>query len=259
MRLLIALSDAALLHAVCGCLQDGTWEIDSTADGRDVLARADRCDMLVLHRCLPGMDGYTAGELLWRDPPICPPRILLIAPPEFLKQRPKWADGVLHSGVSSEGIARMTALIAKKPLPALAAAHRVQIASAVDAFLDELALGSTLKGRIYVAWLLERMIPSPMLSQQSISMLYQSCALAHATTAAAVERSLRVAVERVFTQGDLHSIERFFGDAADPERGKLTNRAFLLHASRHLRYSLTAARSPNKSEMHHSPAAPTSV
>ena len=77
----------------------------------------------------------------------------------------------------------------------------------------------------------------------------------------AVERCLRVAVESVFTQGSMRGIERFFGATVDPERGKPTNRAFLLQASQQIRldHSLADTRSPNSSEMHHSPAAPTRV
>ena len=59
----------------------------------------------------------------------------------------------------------------------------------------------------------------------------------------------------------MQGIERFFGATVDPEKGKPTNRAFLVQAASELRraYSLADARSPNKSVMHHNPAAPTSV
>ena len=90
---------------------------------------------------------------------------------------------------------------------------------------------------------------------------YRLCARAFGTTPTAVERCLRVAVESVFTQGSMRGIERFFGATVDPERGKPTNRAFLLQASQQIRldHSLADTRSPNSSEMHHSPAAPTRV
>lgn len=259
MRLLLALPDQALCRAVELALQDGTWEMECCVSGSAVLCGAARCDVLVLHSCLCGLDGCAAGDQLALDPPLCPPRVLLAAPPEFLRSRPAWADAVVHSGVSAEGIARLIAAIAKKPLPSLAAAHRADIAAAVEDFLNALGLTQALKGRIYAAWLLRQLVPSPLWEQESMNTLYLSCARAHSTSAAAVERSLRVAVERVFTHGSLRSIECFFGDAADPDRGKLTNRAFLLCACHRLRYSLTAARSPNSSEMHHSPAAPTRV
>ena len=97
-----------------------------------------------------------------------------------------------------------------------------------------------------------------------MSQWYGQCAKVHHTSAAAVERCLRVAVESVFTQGSLQGIERCFGATVDPEKGKPTNRAFLLKAARLLRrrmadYSFTDTRSLNSSEMHHRPAAPTSV
>ena len=117
------------------------------------------------------------------------------------------------------------------------------------------------KGRAYAAWLLEHLAPSPGVEERSMGQLYRSCARAFGTTPTAVERCLRVAVESVFTQGSMRGIERFFGATVDPERGKPTNRAFLLQASQQIRldHSLADTRSPNSSEMHHSPAAPTRV
>lgn len=98
-----------------------------------------------------------------------------------------------------------------------------------------------------------------MLEELPLCQLYHTCADAFHTTPASVERALRVAVESVFTQGSMQGIERFFGATVDPERGKPTNRAFLIQAAQQLRHSLTTACSVNSSEMHHSPAAPTMV
>ena len=73
--------------------------------------------------------------------------------------------------------------------------------------------------------------------------------------------ALMLPVESVFTQGSMRGIERFFGATVDPDRGKPTNRAFLLQASQQIRldHSLADTRTPNSSELHHSPAAPTRV
>lgn len=259
MRLLIALPDMMLAWEIRSALLDAFDDIALFSDASRLNAEAHRFDLIALHHCLPGLDGRSAGEALALNPPLCPPRVLFIAPPEFLRLRPRWADAVLHHGVSAQGIAAVLRVLAKKPLPKLAAAHEQTAASAVASFLDDLSVDQRLKGRMYADWMLRRLIVSPMLESWPVSQLYHACAQAFSATPAAVERCLRVAVESLFTQGSLTVIERFFGEAADPERGKLTNRAFLLQSCRWLRYSLTAARSPNSSEMHHSPAAPTRV
>lgn len=140
-----------------------------------------------------------------------------------------------------------------------AATRREQTAQAVERFLDALSLKKRLKGRAYAAWLLRLMVPSPMLEDSRYASSIRHARRQFHTTPASVERALRVAVESVFTQGSMRGIERFFGATVDPERGKPTNRAFLLQAAQQLRYSLTTACSANSSEMHHSPAAPTMV
>lgn len=259
MRLLIALSDPAPAWEIISALSDICAEAAVVTDGAQLDRRLCCCDLAVLHHCLPGLDGRSAGDRLAVQPPLCPPRVLFIAPPEFGLSRPAWADAVLEHGVSARGIAATLRVLAKKPLPKLAAAHAQAVASAVDAFLGDLLPDAHLKGRSYIGWLLAQLVPSPMLERWPMNHLYLLCAQAFGATAPAVERCVRVAVEAVFTQGSLRQIERFFGEAADPERGKLTNRAFLLQSCRWLRYSLAAARSPNRSEMHHSPAAPTRV
>lgn len=177
--------------------------------------------------------------------------------------RPAWADCTIESGTSVFRICDLLQILAQKPLPRLAAVHKKPLAILIERFLDELAFKERMKGRAYAAWLLEAIVPSTAGEHLSLANLYAACAQAFATTPGAVERCLRVAVESVFTQGSMRGIERFFGATVDPERGKPTNRAFLLQAAQQLRvqlnHSRTAALSPNKSEMHHRPAAPTSV
>ena len=121
----------------------------------------------------------------------------------------------------------------------MAAANETIIQQAVIAFLDELHLNSKLKGSQYAAWLLLHLIPSPVNETKPLGELYRACANTFQTTPAAVERCLRIAVESIFTLGSLKSIEHFFGSGFDPEKGKLTNRAFLLQSAHYLRLSLT--------------------
>lgn len=261
MRLLIALPDDTQALAVCEGLAQHMWEMETALDGAQVLSQMASFDMVLLHQCMPGMDGMSIGEAFAAAAPLCSPRILFICPPEFLSARPRWADALVYPGVSTGRLCSLLVTLAQKPLPRLAAAHQSDISASIECFLDELSLNRQLKGCRYAAWLLERMIPSPLSSEVPIGNLYTECARHFQTTPASVERCLRIAVESIFTHGSMRGIERYFGATVDPERGKPTNRAFLLQAAEQLRllHSRAEARSPNSREMHHSPAPPTSV
>lgn len=263
MRLLIALPDPCLARRMRCQMEERLWDVELLSDGRALSRRETMDDLWLLHDCLPGLDGRTVGDSLAASAPLCPPRILFVCPKAIAQARPAWADCMVEAGASADGLCTLLSLLAKKPLPNLAAARKQDVAHAVAQFLDTIALNGRLKGRAYAEWLLRRMVPSPLTASRPLRELYAACGHAFDTTASAVERCLRVAVESVFTQGNLGGIERFFGATVDPERGKPTNRAFLLQASLQLRlelgHSLAAARSPNSMEMHHNPAAPTTV
>jgi len=261
MRLVIAWPDKQSAWSIRSMMEQQGWDVELLSDGRELLHLSAGVDVAVLHLCLPGLDGLSAGDALAANAPLRPPRILFAAPKEWCVHHPLWADCTVEAGISLPCLCRLIEILAKKPLPKLAAAGQTYIASGVESFLDELAFPKRMKGRVYAAWLLRRMVPAT--ADEMLSSLYADCAKAFSTTPAAVERCLRTAVENVFTQGSMSGIERFFGATVDPERGKPTNRAFLMQAAQLLRteltYSRTAARSPNSSEMHQRPAAPTSV
>jgi len=259
MRLLILWPDYGNACLIQSLMEQDGWDVIIRQDGRELCRMNEEFDVLLLHLCLPGLDGLSAGDAFAAAHPVCPPRILFVAPPEWCVHRPPWADCTVDTGVALLRLCDLLRIIAKKPLPKLAAAQKKPLAFLIEQFLDDLSFKETLKGRAYAAWLLERLVPSTLCASQALSALYAECAAAFRTTPAAVERCLRVAVESVFTQGSLTGIERFFGATVDPERGKPTNRAFLMQAAQQLRYSFTLTRSLNKSEMHHRPAAPTSV
>ena len=265
MRLLIALPDRETAAAIQTEMEWENWNADVLSNGTQALRAllSEEYDIALLHLCLAGLDGRAVGNALAAADLLCPPRILFVCPPECCLQRPFWADCTVPAGVGCRELSALVHIIAQKPLSRLAAAQRNSAAPAAAQFLDAIGLSSCFKGRVYASWLLEGLIVSPALEKRSMNELYQACAAHFGVTQGSVERCLRVAVENVFTQGSLHSIEQFFGATIDPERGKPTNRAFLLQAAQRLRtllrHSRTAARSPNSSEMHHRPAAPTSV
>ena len=259
MRLLILWPDRQSAEVIRSQMEARGWDVDLRFDGRTLLPWIQTYDVLLLHLCLSGLDGLAAGDALAASRPIQPPRILFAAPPEWCVHRPLWADCTVGTGGDLNRLCDLIDLLALKPLSRLAMQQRKPLEQQIERFLDELSIKKRLKGRTYAAWLLGRIVPSTAEDVPPLSALYGDCARMFDTSSAAVERCLRVAVESVFTQGSLHSIERFFGATVDPERGKPTNRAFLLQAAQQLRYSLTASRAPNISEMHHRPAAPTSV
>ena len=241
MRLLIAVLDEGL----AGRVRDGLyaqaehWDITIAKEGREALSLAmgQPWHLMLLHACLPGLDGTQVLSQLWRSPPLCPPRILYLW--EWDGERGRTlADCAAPFCADSQKLCRLLCALAEKPLPLLATALAPQIAAAVEGFLDELSMSREWKGRAYAAWILRHYVPSPLLAQRPVSAMYAACAKANSTTPAAVERCLRVAVEGVFTLGSIHGIERYFGATVDPERGKPTNRAFLIQAAQQLRLLL---------------------
>jgi len=259
MRLLILWPDPVFAGIVRDQMELEGWDVMIRQDGRTLCQMTDEADVLLLHLCLPGLDGLNAGDAYAASCPVCPPRILLAAPPEWCVHHPSWADCTVDTGIDLLHLCQLLRIIARKPLPKLASAQQKTLAFSIERFLDDLSFKPAMKGRAYAAWLLQRIVPATPGAARPLGEWYAECAQSFQTSAAAVERCLRVAVESVFTQGSLAGIERFFGATVDPERGKPTNRAFLMQAAQQLRYSLAVTRSLNKSEMHHNPAAPTSV
>lgn len=261
MRLLIAMPDAALAAAIQAEMENRLWRVEAECDGRRIPALAAGFDVLLIHHCLCGLDGWHACESLAASRLLCPPRILFVTPADFVSHPPPWADSIVEAGVSVHRLCALLLQLAQKPLPRMAAAQMCETLRMAQQFLNDIEMDCHLRGYAYAAWLLARMLPSPLWERQPLSLSYAACAEAFGVSAASVERCLRVAVENVFTSGSMKGIEQYFGATVDPERGKPTNRAFLLQAAQQLRllHSRAAERSPNKSEMHHKPAAPTSV
>lgn len=269
MRLLIAWieRDKALMVQSKVEEQALNWNTTIVDDGWEALfaLRKEPYDLLLLHSCLPRLDGQAILGDLWRDTPVCPPRVLLLAEPELLlKSSNQHADCTVSFLTNADKIARLLLFLAREPMPRLANAGFEKRTYEIKNMLDLLALSPTYKGYGYLLWLLERIVPSPPLEEALMSYLYPACAQAFGTKPASVERCVRHAIESIFTHGSLNGIERCFGLKVDPERGKLTNRAFLIASAQWLRtrlshYSLASTLSLNSSEIHHSPAAPTSV
>ena len=214
---------------------DEHWDVRVAENGLQAAAllEMERWDVLLLDSRLRA-DGTSLWEKLCAAPPLCPPRVLAL-----------WQDGprpaadvAVPADCGGARLAALLSVLAKKPRPCLAAAHRARTQRAAERFLDALGMRREWKGRRYAAWCLCRRVPVPGLDQQPVNRLYAECARAFGVSAGAVERCLRVAVEGVFTMGSIPEIERFFGATIDPDKGKPTNRAFLMEAASQLRLLL---------------------
>ncbi len=57
--------------------------------------------------------------------------------------------------------------------------------------------------------------------------IFASVASNHSTTSAAVERSIRTAIEHTWRYGNITQIDKLFGNSIDPEKGKPSNAEFI--------------------------------
>ena len=233
MRLLILAKDAPAAESLRQHLYSAAegWQVEIAADIAQASALLAECrwDGLVAI----GAAGAEGIARLEKSPPLCPPRVLAVLGEDDPK--PRLADCAVFTGVDGERLAGLCGHMMQKTLPKLAALHEERVAGAAEAFLDELGMDHRWKGRTYLRWCLCRGVPSTCWEDVPMKQLYARCSAAFSTTPAAVERCIRVAVENVFTMGNIRGIEKFFGSSIDPERGKPTNRAFLLHSIRKLR------------------------
>lgn len=262
MRLLLAMSDTGRAETLATLLYSRWegWQIAFCREADAALERLRQEEYGMLLLCL-GQEGNRQVLCgLIGGTSLCLPRVLLLGEPDQ-PASPK-PDCTVPASSGPEQLCRLLEILRKKPLPHLAAQMRQRLDALAEAFLDGLSMPRSLKGRTYAAWLLPAFIVSGRDGTGTMGEWYCRCAEVFRTTPWAVERCLRVAVESVFTQGNMQAIERCFGATVDPDKGKPTNRAFLTKAAEYLRradHSLTDTRSLNSSEMHHRPAAPTSV
>ena len=135
MRLLIAILEERKALEIRLRLygMDERWDISVAADGAQaaLLLKTERWDALLLDSRLRA-GGASLWETLCQTPPLCPPRVLAL-----------WQDGprpAADCAVPAESggarIAALLSVLAKKPLPYLAAAHRARTQRAAERFLD---------------------------------------------------------------------------------------------------------------------------
>ena len=120
-------------------------------------------------------------------------------------------------------------------IPLGAAAMLPQVTCQARAALISLGMPERLRAWTFLPDMLALCAVHPPLTAGLSAGLYPLIARRHGCSAYQVERSLRLAIEATWNRAALAGLEQFFGQSVDPERGKPTNREFLLRMSQVVR------------------------
>jgi len=237
-RVYLAVKDWPALEALVGA--DGRFCVMEGSGDGDAIRRAARRlqpDLAVLDMHLRGADGLEImGE--WRREMAAPPRVVFRCPYPGAdwahRARAAGADRVLETGEEGDmlSILWQTAQI---PLPALAAPWAEKRREIAAALMGRLGVSPILKGSAYIREAAAALCCAPQLAHPLAGRLYPFLADRFSTTAGAVERAIRTAVEDTWLRGDLEAIQALFGFSVDADRGKPTNAEFLSMLSEHAR------------------------
>ena len=237
-RTYIAAMDYLRLEKALGSCDD-FWVIGSGSAGDAVLREIDSLepDLLILEGNLAGMDGLKLLGILG-DTMTAPPRALYLGRDEWIeKAREAGADFAFPENEKDTSLlnAVRQALDTMKTTPRLAKRWEKERLNIAGALLNELSIPDTLKGKAYARFSCAALACAPQLGQSFSSRLYPLTAKEYHTTAQAVERAVRTAVEYTWLYGDLNAIQRLFGFSVDAERGKPTNAEFLFMLAEHVK------------------------
>ena len=199
-----------------------TWRCATCDDMSGAYQAAREADILILCPC-------RASEALLQRLAVRP-----MASPPFLL-----GDGLDHplldGSVSLREIAGLPDWLDHREqtglLPRLAAARLPEMTCLARGLLRALSVPAGLGAWRFLPDMAAMAALHPALMRDLRSRLYPLSARRHGMTPGAVERSLRLCVESAWSRGRLDALERFFGQSVDPERGKPTNREFLLRVT----------------------------
>lgn len=114
-------------------------------------------------------------------------------------------------------------------------AGRRQLDGVAREVLAELGCPYELKGHDRLVCALVLIAQDPTLTQGVTKQLYPEVAKRFGEQWHHTERNIRSAVEAVFERNGAELIDRYFGNAVDWEKGKLTNKAFLVRVAEIIR------------------------
>lgn len=204
------------------------WRCTACGGADGAYEQARRADILIL--CA----GRSSEELLTRLS-----RRPMAAPPYLL------GSGVSHplldGNITTDALSRLPEWLDDREkagiLPQLAVRRLPEMTCLSRGLLRALSVPEGLRAWTFLPDMAAMAALHPALLTDLRARLYPLTARRHGMSPAAVERSLRLCVESAWSRGRLESLERFFGQSVDPERGKPTNREFL----RRVTGQLTAA------------------
>ena len=174
-----------------------------------------------------GRAGETVQARLRERPPL--------APPWLLTERPcPWADAILPLAEAEALPALLACWEGAGRLPVLALTRHAQMTCLARGLLNAMTMPEHLRARRFLPDMASMVTVHPPLMEDRKGRLYPLTARRHGMTPAAVERSLRLAIESTWSGASLGALERFFGHSVDPERGKPTNREFLCRVQERL-------------------------
>ena len=158
-----------------------------------------------------------------------------LAPPWLLTERPGFpADAALALAQAETLPALLARWEGEGRLPRLALARHTQLTCLARGLLNAMTMAEHLRARRFLPDMAAMVTVHPPLLEDLQNRLYPLTARRHGMTPAAVERSLRLAIESTWSGASLGALERFFGHSVDPERGKPTNREFLCRVQERL-------------------------
>lgn len=99
--------------------------------------------------------------------------------------------------------------------------------------LNELGVPFNLSGRDYLVRALELVMQKGRMS--ITKELYPQIAKEFITESSRVERAIRHAVERVFSDGNIEAVIKYFGQNISFSKGKLTNSGFIYGIAEYMR------------------------
>lgn len=106
-------------------------------------------------------------------------------------------------------------------------AREQKLLTMLTELLQEIGLPAYFKGYAYIREAVIQVKHEPNMLFAVTKELYPAVAARHNTSPECVERSIRHAIGKLWLIGDIDVLDKMFGAAVSPERGKPTNSAFI--------------------------------
>lgn len=112
----------------------------------------------------------------------------------------------------------------EKPIPNV---EHPKLYRKITLFLHEIGISANLTGYQYIRYALLRIMDDPSVLYPMTRGLYPEIAAAYHTSAFAVEKAIRYAIEAAYLRQDPEILYKHFKYIIDPDKGKPSNKVFL--------------------------------